>query len=84
MDQVSRLPHRRRPVPAEAWAVQRAFAGLSHEHRQVVVQAYYHHATTDQIAAALAISPGTVKSRLHYALCALRHACADADRTGAT
>ncbi|MFI7003405.1 sigma factor-like helix-turn-helix DNA-binding protein [Nocardia sp. NPDC050175] len=62
---------------ADTAVIQRALATLSYEHRQVIVHACYRRASTKAIAAELTISPGTVKSRLHYALHALRHACAD-------
>jgi RNA polymerase sigma-70 factor (ECF subfamily) len=49
-----------------------ALARLSAEHLAVVRRSYYHGWTTTQIAADLDIADGTVKSRLHYALSALR------------
>ncbi|MEW5812943.1 MAG: sigma-70 family RNA polymerase sigma factor [Actinomycetota bacterium] len=49
-----------------------ALAQLSDEHRAVVRRAYYQGWTTAQIAADLGIAEGTVKSRLHYAMRALR------------
>ncbi len=51
-----------------------AMAQLSAEHRAVVGRSYYQGWTTAQIAADLGIAEGTVKSRLHYALRALRQA----------
>ena len=51
-----------------------AMAQLSEEHRAVVSRSYYQGWTTAQIAADLGIAEGTVKSRLHYALRALRQA----------
>jgi RNA polymerase sigma-70 factor, ECF subfamily len=51
-----------------------AMAQLSDEHRAVVGRSYYQGWTTAQIAADLGIAEGTVKSRLHYALRALRQA----------
>ncbi|MFD6156406.1 sigma-70 family RNA polymerase sigma factor [Nocardia sp. NPDC060256] len=56
--------------------VQRALATLSRDHRTIVLYAYYAGASTKFIAGELAIPPGTVKSRLHYAMRALRTACA--------
>lgn len=67
-----------RPAPDEvASALDRllvgdAMAQLSPEHRAVVQRSYYRGWSTAQIAADLAIAEGTVKSRLHYALRALR------------
>jgi RNA polymerase sigma-70 factor (ECF subfamily) len=49
-----------------------AMARLTPEHRAVVRRSYLQGWTTAQIAADLGISDGTVKSRLHYALRALR------------
>jgi len=54
-----------------------AMAQLSAEHRAVVGRSYYLGWTTAQIAAELGIAEGTVKSRLHYALRALRQALLD-------
>lgn len=49
-----------------------AMVGLSAEHRAVIDRSYYRGWTTAQIAADLGIAEGTVKSRLHYAVRALR------------
>lgn len=49
-----------------------ALAALSEPHRQVVVLAYYGACSTPQIAAELGIADGTVKSRLHYGMRALK------------
>ena len=49
-----------------------ALAGLSAEHRSVIIHAYYRRETTAEIAQSLQLAEGTVKSRLHYALRALR------------
>jgi RNA polymerase sigma-70 factor, ECF subfamily len=51
-----------------------AMGQLSADHRVVVGRSYYQGWTTAQIAADLGIAEGTVKSRLHYALRALRQA----------
>jgi RNA polymerase sigma-70 factor (ECF subfamily) len=56
----------------EAWIVADALATLSVEHRAVVVHAYYAGRSVAEIAAELEIPQGTVKSRLHYGLRALR------------
>jgi RNA polymerase sigma-70 factor (ECF subfamily) len=57
-------------------ALERAFRGLSPEHRAVVV--LHHHAGLPlaSIAEAAGIPVGTVKSRLHYATRILREALA--------
>jgi RNA polymerase sigma-70 factor, ECF subfamily len=49
-----------------------ALGQLSEDHRAVIRRAYYQGATTAQIAADLQIAEGTVKSRLHYGMRALR------------
>ncbi len=49
-----------------------AMAQLSAEHRAVIERSYYRGWTTAQIANDLDIAEGTVKSRLHYAVRALR------------
>jgi RNA polymerase sigma-70 factor, ECF subfamily len=49
-----------------------AMAQLSPEHRAVIRRSYYLGWSTAQIAADLEIAEGTVKSRLHYAVRALR------------
>ena len=49
-----------------------ALAQLSTEHRAVIRRSYYLGWTTAQIAEDLQIAEGTVKSRLHYAVRALR------------
>ncbi|HZQ31373.1 MAG TPA: sigma-70 family RNA polymerase sigma factor [Mycobacterium sp.] len=49
-----------------------ALAQLSDDHRAVIRRSYYLGWSTAQIAADLEIAEGTVKSRLHYAIRALR------------
>ena len=49
-----------------------ALAGLSPEHRAVIVDAYFLGRTSRQMAEHLELAEGTVKSRLHYGLRALR------------
>ena len=77
---------RKLPAPTHDWvrnnltgdaastrrAVGDALAQLSGEHRAVVRRSYYLGWTTAQIADDLQITDSTVKSRLHYALRALR------------
>lgn len=58
-----------------------AMARLSADHRAVVRRSYYQGWTTTQIAVDLGIAEGTVKSRLHYALRALRDALAEMGMT---
>lgn len=56
----------------DAMLIADAIGGLSPEHRAVIVHAYYRGESTAQLAERLAIPEGTVKSRLHYALRAMR------------
>ncbi|MEN8584187.1 sigma-70 family RNA polymerase sigma factor [Arthrobacter sp. KBS0703] len=56
----------------DTWLIGDALAGLSPEHRDVIMHAYYHGETTSEIAQKLHVAEGTVKSRLHYALRAMR------------
>ena len=51
-----------------------ALSRLSTEHREVLEQIYLLGSTVAEAAKALGIPPGTVKSRSHYALRALREA----------
>ncbi|RMG21244.1 MAG: sigma-70 family RNA polymerase sigma factor [Deltaproteobacteria bacterium] len=56
---------------------ERLLAVLPETHREVVYLRFAHGLKIDEIAQALSISAGTVKSRLHYALKRLRSAHAD-------
>ena len=49
-------------------ALAAALARLSPDHQAVLALRYYRDMSVDQIAQRLGIRPGTVKSRLHYAL----------------
>jgi RNA polymerase sigma-70 factor, ECF subfamily len=49
-----------------------ALQHLSPAHRTVLVETFYHGGTTTTVARQLGIPPGTARSRLHYALRALR------------
>lgn len=57
---------------AEASFVAEMLARLSSEHREVIVLTIDQGLTTRDVALLLSISPGTVKSRLHYGLKAMR------------
>jgi RNA polymerase sigma-70 factor, ECF subfamily len=46
---------------------------LSSLHREVLVEVYLRDRPPDRVAASLGVPVGTVRSRLHYALDALRH-----------
>lgn len=56
----------------ESLLVEEALAALDYEHRSVIVHAYYGGCSIAEVARRLAIPEGTVKSRLHYGLKALR------------
>ena len=56
--------------------LERAFLELSVDHRAVLVLTYYVGLRAPEIAAVLEIPPGTVYSRLHYAVLAMRAALA--------
>jgi RNA polymerase sigma-70 factor (ECF subfamily) len=49
-----------------------ALSELSADHRAVILRAYYQGHSVTRIASELQIAEGTVKSRLHYAVRALR------------
>lgn len=55
-----------------AWVVADALLTLSPDHRAVVVECYFKGSSVAQAAHRLGIPEGTVKSRTHYALRALR------------
>ncbi len=56
----------------QAWQVAEALAALSPAHRAVLVQTYYRGRSVAEAAAVLGVPAGTVKSRVYYALRALR------------
>ena len=56
----------------EHWLVTEALNSLSPAHREVLVETYLRDRSVSEAAAALAVPVGTVKSRTHYALQALR------------
>ena len=56
----------------ESLLVEEALATLELEHRAVIVHAYYGGCSVAEVARRLGIPEGTVKSRLHYGLRALR------------
>ena len=70
------MPERQSPDaigPAfDKWILSDALMSLSADHRSAIVRTYYLGQTVADIAAHEQIPPGTVKSRLHYALRALR------------
>ena len=69
-DQVSDIDHTDQLLLS--WMVSDAFTRLSADHRAVLVACYYRGYSTADAAQRLGIPVGTVKSRTHYALRALR------------
>jgi RNA polymerase sigma-70 factor (ECF subfamily) len=59
-----------------------AISALSPDHQIVVALRYYRDLTVDDIARRLGVPPGTVQSRLHYALRRLHDAIDAADTKG--
>jgi RNA polymerase sigma-70 factor (ECF subfamily) len=56
----------------DAIVVADALTGLSAAHRTVLVECYYRGHTITEVAKRLDVPAGTVRSRLHYALRAMR------------
>jgi RNA polymerase sigma-70 factor, ECF subfamily len=54
-------------------SVVEAFRGLSVDHRNVLTELYLRGASVDEAAERLGVPPGTVKSRAHYAMQALKN-----------
>ncbi|MFF5446407.1 sigma-70 family RNA polymerase sigma factor [Streptomyces sp. NPDC012888] len=67
----------------DAMTVMGALDRLSAEHRDVLTELYYRQRTVAEVADTLGIPPGTVKSRSHYALKALRETFGEGDRQSA-
>jgi RNA polymerase sigma-70 factor, ECF subfamily len=64
---------------AEEWSIdpeeiQRGLDALSPEHREVLVLRYFEEMDYESIARITGATLGTIRSRLHYAKCALRRA----------
>lgn len=58
----------------DAAAVQSVLAGMSAIHREVLVMSYFHQMAYKDMAEALGVPLGTIKSRLHAALAAFAKA----------
>ncbi|BCJ35448.1 RNA polymerase sigma factor [Actinocatenispora thailandica] len=56
----------------QSWLVAEALQRLSPAHREVLVECYYQGRSVPDAAQRIGVPAGTVKSRLHYALRALR------------
>lgn len=55
-----------------SWVVAEALTHLSEDHRTVLLECYYRGRPVAEVARRLGVPSGTVKSRTHYALRALR------------
>jgi RNA polymerase sigma-70 factor (ECF subfamily) len=70
------VPERASPDETDAslskWLLQDALKSLSREHRTVVIGAYHLGLPIAELAAQAGVPEGTIKSRLHYGLRALR------------
>ncbi len=55
-----------------SWVVAEALTSLSTDHRSVLVECYYRGRSVAEASRRLGVPEGTVKSRTHYALRALR------------
>ena len=55
-----------------SWVVAEALTKLSREHQSVLLECYYGGRSVNEAAQRLGVPEGTVKSRTHYALRALR------------
>jgi len=64
--------------------LERAFRRLSAEQRAVLAMHHYLGLSGDEIAETLGLSPGTVRSRLHYARQQMRAAIEADSRTAVT
>jgi RNA polymerase sigma-70 factor, ECF subfamily len=66
----------------DRWLIADALASLSTAHRDVIVRAYHGDMSVAAIAEELDVAPGTVKSRLHHGLRALRLALVERGVSG--
>lgn len=56
----------------DSWLISEALSVLSAEHRQILLHGYYRSLSVREISIELNIPEGTVKSRMHYALRAMK------------
>lgn len=80
------IPERERSDPTESaldsWLVADALVQLTPDHRTVIIRAYYMGQSVAELAEELDVPQGTVRSRLHYGLRALRLALQERGVTG--
>ena len=55
-----------------AWQIEEALRRIGEDHRRVVLETYFRRRPYAEVAAELGVPEGTVKSRVYYALRALR------------
>jgi RNA polymerase sigma-70 factor (ECF subfamily) len=67
-----RAEHDEADRAVEAWTIAEALERLSPAHREVLVECFYRGRSVAEASAVLGVPPGTVKSRTHYAVRALR------------
>lgn len=67
-------------VIADRQLIEQAFLTLTPAQRAIVVLRHYADLPLAEVAAIVGVPPGTARSRLHYALRALRAALEAADR----
>jgi len=63
---------RRADAVLQSLLVEEALGRLTNPHREVLLECYFRGSSVAQAAAVLGIPAGTVKSRAHYALHALK------------
>nr|WP_232328546.1 sigma factor-like helix-turn-helix DNA-binding protein [Kibdelosporangium sp. MJ126-NF4]CTQ96859.1 RNA polymerase sigma-70 factor, ECF subfamily [Kibdelosporangium sp. MJ126-NF4] len=66
----------------DSWLIADAMSQLTPDHRTVIVRAYYMGQSVSELAEALDVPEGTILSRLHYGLRALRLALQERGVTG--
>ena len=71
-DALSMIPAIQPPESPDADALNQTLSGLSDAHREILLMRFVDDMTQPEIAAALDVPLGTVKSRLHNALLAVR------------
>jgi RNA polymerase sigma-70 factor (ECF subfamily) len=62
-----------------AMVIADALQGLRAEHREALEETYLRDRSVNEAAQVLGVPPGTVKSRVYYALRALRRALVDGE-----
>ncbi|MQB01424.1 MAG: sigma-70 family RNA polymerase sigma factor [Actinobacteria bacterium] len=65
-------PHEPMETALLGWQIEEALSRLSHDHREVLLHTYFRGSPYEEVALELGIPVGTVKSRVYYALRALK------------